>query len=449
MIDHELIKKYNVPGPRYTSYPTVPYWDNNPNQADWEHLILKSYQHYKSEGLSLYIHLPFCERLCTYCGCNTRITKNHKVENPYIESLLAEWNLYLNTFGEKPLIKEIHLGGGTPTFFSPENLVQLIGTILSTSRLRPDVEMSFEAHPGNTSFDHLNKLHKLGFNRLSLGIQDFNEEVQKVINRVQTYEQVEMITYLARMIGYESINYDLIYGLPLQNRDTIYETIYKTKLLNPDRIAFYSFAYVPWMKPAQKVLETYLPDTATKQQIYEEGKQLLINEGYQEIGMDHFSRRKDSLFKAFKTGNLHRNFMGYTSQKNHLLVGLGVSSISDSWTGFIQNEKKLEDYQDAVKQGRFPFFRGHKLSENDLIIRRHILDVMCNFFTYWSRGPDVINEDTIDRLEEFEKDALITLGSNYLRVLQKGKPFVRNICMALDERLWKSKPKTQLFSNTV
>jgi oxygen-independent coproporphyrinogen-3 oxidase len=289
---NNLLEKYNTAVPRYTSYPTVPFWnDIAPTQEKWKEIVKQTFlSKNETEGISLYIHLPFCESLCTYCGCNTRITINHKVETPYINAVLKEWSLYLELFGTKPYIKELHLGGGTPTFFNPIRLKQLIESILSSSVLCRDAELSFEAHPNNTSDEHLNSLYQLGFRRLSLGIQDFDEDVQHIINRVQSYESVKYVTDKAREIGYTSINFDLIYGLPLQTERSVRRTIEKVIQLRPDRISFYSYAHVPWLKPGQRQFtEQDLPEVNTKRKLYENGREAFEKAGYTEIGMDHFA----------------------------------------------------------------------------------------------------------------------------------------------------------------
>jgi len=289
-----LLKKYNVAAPRYTSYPTVPFWDVDKfDNKQWLFSVKNCFDNRKNDGISLYIHLPFCESLCTYCGCNTRITKNHTVENPYIEALLKEWQMYVNVLGEKPKIKELHLGGGTPTFFSAENLSNLIEGILETSELIFDSEFSFEAHPDNTSEEHLQTLYSLGFRRLSLGIQDFDEKVQQMINRYQTPLQVELITKIARKIGYQSVNFDLIYGLPFQTLNGLEKTLNHVIRINPDRIAFYSYAHVPWLKPGQRrYTEHDLPNSEMKFELYNLGKSKLLQVGFEEIGMDHFAKKK-------------------------------------------------------------------------------------------------------------------------------------------------------------
>src|SRR6185312_7041427 len=288
-MSENLIKKYNVQAPRYTSYPTVPYWENNLSPGQWEKEVKKSFDKTNAtEGISLYIHLPFCQSLCTYCGCTTRITVNHAVEKTYINAVLKEWGMYLDLFQNKPRIREIHLGGGTPTFFSPAHLKELLDGILLKVEVCKNAEFSFEGHPNNTTYEHLKTLHELGFTRLSLGIQDFDIKVQQIVNRVQPFENVEKVTKQARDIGYKSINFDLIYGLPLQKKSSVIDTINKVSVLKPDRIALYSYAHVPWIKPRQrKFTEKDLPEDEEKRELYETGRTMLEKEGYVEIGMDH------------------------------------------------------------------------------------------------------------------------------------------------------------------
>lgn len=451
---NKLITKYNQAVPRYTSYPTVPYWDQDkPTQTSWKQLVKETFvRTNESEGISLYIHLPFCESLCTYCGCNTRITVNHQVEEPYIQSVIKEWKLYTGLFGSKPRIREIHLGGGTPTFFSHTNLGHLIDGILEHAELSPDASLSFEGHPDNTTFRHLAALYERGFRRISLGIQDFDERVQRAIHRFQTFEKVEEVTLLARSLGYDSVNYDLIYGLPLQTIDSMMETIGKVIRLRPDRIAFYSYAHVPWMKPGQRAYsEADLPDANTKLLLYELGREALEAAGYTEIGMDHFALQEDPLAKAAGQRKLHRNFMGYGTLNTQLLIGLGVSSISDTWHGFAQNEKVVEAYQTRVAKGEFPVFKGHRLTKEDLILRRHILSLMCRFETSWEREEEQCEAlyEGLGRLDELIADGLVRLEPFRLMVTPEGKPFLRNICMAIDARYWAGQQQTALFSKAI
>lgn len=449
-----LTNKYNVAVPRYTSYPTMPYWDPTAFDAcSWKKTVKISFdESNQASGISLYIHLPFCENLCTYCGCNTRITKNHKVEEPYIAAVVKEWELYRKVFQGVPVIREIHLGGGTPTFFSAANLHKLIDGLLHGVHIHEEAEFSFEAHPANTTVDHLQVLFDLGFRRLSLGVQDFDPKVQFVINRWQTFEQVLAVTLQARRIGYTSVNYDLIYGLPLQNLEGLINTMNIVSSLKPDRIAFYSYAHVPWLKPGQrKFTEKDLPDPEAKAKLQAIGRSMLLNFGYEEIGMDHFALPGDDLLLAKQQGRLHRNFMGYTSQHTQLLLGLGVSSISDSWYGFAQNVKVVEEYLARINNNELPVFKGHILTHDDLIIRRHILNIMCNGHTSWKHQIDDCDAllTGIKRLKPLADDGLIELNSHHLKVTETGKLFLRNICMALDERLWTDKPTSQLFSMAI
>ena len=454
-MSHNLVAKYNIPGPRYTSYPTVPYWDDKTFSKDaWKKSFIKTFNESdESQSISLYIHLPFCEQLCTFCGCNKRITKNHKVETPYLESVLREWQLYTELLDKRPIIKELHLGGGTPTFFSPENLSNLIDGIFKLSDRAPEASISFEGHPNNTTFKHLETLKALGFNRVSYGVQDYNHTVQKAINRIQPFENVKRVTEQARELGYNSVGHDIIFGLPFQTKEHIIHTIERTKELLPDRIAFYSYAHVPWIKGngQRGFKDSDLPSADEKREMYEIGKEQLLKCGYVEIGMDHFALKTDSLYKAMDTKTMHRNFMGYTDFKTQLMIGLGVSSISDSWYGFAQNVKTVEAYQDAIAQNEIPVYRGHILNEEDLIIRKHILNLMCTLQTAWSPSSLYLEEmpQIVDDLREMQADGLINIKESSITILERGRPFVRNVCMAFDLRLQRAIPETQLFSMTV
>lgn len=450
-----LIQKYNVPGPRYTSYPTVPYWDEEYfSTAAWIETIKKSFQESNhAQGISLYIHLPFCESMCTFCGCHKRITKNHDVEHPYIEALLKEWKLYCKILEETPIIKEIHLGGGTPTFFSVKNLEDLINGIFSTAKKATHYEFSFEGHPNNTTRAHLQKLFDLGFRRVSFGVQDYSEKVQDAIHRRQSFHNVAKVTFWAKDIGYQSIGHDLIFGLPFQKMEDVIDTIEKTKALQPDRLAFYSYAHVPWIKGngQRGFKEEDVPKDEVKRELYETGKQLLFENGYFEIGMDHFALSTDSLYKSFKNSRLHRNFMGYSASKTELMIGLGVSSISDSWYSFAQNEKNLEDYYQLLEWNKLPVVKGHILTKEDLAIRKHILNLMCHFETSWESEENYTLKipEILAHLSEMEKDELLIIRPSGIVVTEKGKPFVRNICMAFDIRLRRKLPITSLFSMTI
>jgi oxygen-independent coproporphyrinogen III oxidase len=450
-----LVQKYNVPGPRYTSYPTVPYWDEASFTTEaWKKTLLQSFKETNSsEGISLYIHLPFCESLCTFCGCHKRITKRHDVEQPYITALLREWALYCTLLSEPPNIKEIHLGGGTPTFFTPQNLQALIEGILDKANKAAGYEFSFEGHPNNTTREHLQTLYNLGFRRVSFGVQDYSLRVQQAIHRIQPFKNVQQVTSWARELGYTSISHDLVFGLPFQTLEDVLFTINKTTELAPDRVAFYSYAHVPWIKGngQRGFKDEDVPRDDKKRELYEEGKKLLAQNGYAEIGMDHFALKTDSMFSSMETGTLHRNFMGYTSSKTQVMIGLGASSISDTWYSFAQNEKDIEAYYALLNIGKIPIMKGHLLNNEDLIIRKHILNLMCQFETSWVDTEMYFEEinDIVAQLAEMQTDGLITFKSKGIEVTEKGKPFIRNICMAFDLRLKRKLPKITLFSMTV
>jgi oxygen-independent coproporphyrinogen-3 oxidase len=432
----------------------VPYWDiESFSGKKWNSSVLRAFQENPEEGISVYIHLPFCEHMCTFCGCHKRITKRHEVERPYITAVLKEWELYVDLLGSKPVIKELHLGGGTPTFFSPENLRILIEGIVRMSTKTDDIEFSFEGHPNNTTREHLQALFDVGFRRVCFGVQDYNLTVQRAINRIQPFENVKNVTDWAREIGYTSVGHDIIYGLPFQNCDDVENTIIKTNAIKPDRIAFYSYAHVPWLKGngQRGYKEEDLPSSVEKKAQYEMGKRMLTEFGYKDVGMDHFALPTDSLYKALENGTLHRNFMGYTPSKTKLMVGLGASSISDSWYGFAQNVKNVEEYQSLVSHGVIPIFRGHILNEEDEILRRHILNIMCRFETSWNdKDEQSVDFDMVlANLSELEKDGLVELDNQHIKVTDKGRPFVRNISMAFDLKLQRKKPDTRIFSMTV
>jgi len=451
---NSLIDKYNIPGPRYTSYPTVPYWDESTFSPEiWKETVIRSFNETNTEeGISIYIHLPFCEALCTFCACHKRITKQHSVEIPYLESVLKEWKLYLELFGKKPKLKELHLGGGTPTFFSPQNLKTLLDGIFSTVDIAEHPEFSFEGHPNNTTREHLQTLYDLGFRRASFGVQDYDPKVQKAINRIQPFEKVKDVTEWAREIGYKGISHDLVFGLPHQTWEAMEHTIHKTMELKPDRLAFYSYAHVPWIKGVGQrgFDENDLPSGEEKRRLYENGKQLLEDLGYIEVGMDHFSLEHDDLYQSLIQKKLHRNFMGYTSSKTQLMVGLGMSAISDSWYAFAQNVKTVEEYQKTVEEGIIPVVKGHILNQEDLIVRRHILNLMCQLETNFDINntfPEL--ENAIEMLKEMENDELVQINDHQIKITEKGRAFTRNVAMVFDLRMMRNKPETRIFSMTI
>ncbi len=448
-----LYNKYNIPVPRYTSYPTVPFWEDDfANKVSWPQLVRDAFQTMeKKEGISLYLHLPFCESLCTYCGCNKRITTNHGVEEEYINYLLQEWDMYLQALGGKPVLKEVHLGGGTPTFFSPDNLRKLISRLLSTVTVAQDKAFGFEGHPNNTTRQHLEVLFELGFRRVSFGVQDFDPIVQKAINRIQPYESVESAVLNARASGYEWINFDLIYGLPFQKEDSILQNMEHMKALKPERIAFYSYAHVPWKAKGQRgYSDDDLPSDTFKRGLYELGREKLLEMGYKEVGMDHFALPEDELFKAYEKGELNRNFMGYTTTNTDINIGLGVSSISDIKSAYGQNEKLIPDYYSQLDNDGFPITKGVLVNQNNAVIRSTIKNVLCNGASVISEGiRSIMTTRQWDTLLDIEQDGLISLQKNHIQITEKGKPYIRTICAVFDPTVDITAAQQQMFSKSI
>ena len=430
-----LIKKYNQPVPRYTSYPTVPYWQELAGTECWIKKFRERFiQFNESRGISIYVHLPFCESLCTYCACNKRITQNHQVEDEYIRELLKEWNIYRAEMQDAPVIRELHLGGGTPTFFSAKNLEYLLEAILGGARIHPQHGFSIEGHPNNTSKDQLETLYRLGFRRISYGVQDNDPIVQRAINRIQPLENVRKVTEEAREIGFTSVNYDLVYGLPFQTLESERKTIEEIIRLHPDRIAFYSYAHVPWKMKAQRLFDDNdLPSAQSKMQIYLLGRKMFMDAGYRDVGMDHFALPDDELNLSSKLGCLHRNFMGYTAFESALLIGLGVSAISDIGQAYAQNHRELENYYLAVRTNKLPIAKGFFLDDIDLAFKQYILDIACRGKTKLQPiHKSILDEFTIPMLKQMEADRLLAIEGDEIIVSPQGKQFVRIICQAFD-----------------
>lgn len=448
----ELIRKYNIPVPRYTSYPAVPFW--NYNEFNPGEYFSRLHQQFvdQSGQVCLYIHLPYCEELCTYCACNKRITKNHQVEIPYLNAVLKEWNMLKAKLPEAITIKEIHLGGGTPTFFSPENLGLLLDGLLEGVRVADKHEFSVEVHPNYTRYEHLQTLREKGFNRISLGVQDFDPKVQFIIHRIQSFDTTKTTIDQARACGYHSVNTDLIYGLPLQTESSIRETFEKVALLRPDRIAFYSYAHVPWKSKGQRrYSDEDVPGPEQRFDMFRAGFNLLKEQGYESIGMDHFALPGDTLLTAYRSGDLHRNFMGYTTTNHPVLIGLGASSISDCGTAYVQNEKDTDLYIRKIEAGEHPFINGHLLTQRDRVVKATILDLMC-------RGNTSVNAAFYAEhqqyhlntmLDTFEQDGLISRNGNYVQVNPGGRLLVRNIASSFDEYLMNDQQLFNRFSKAV
>ncbi len=445
----DLFAKYDVPAPRYTSYPTVPFWTDSPTTDQWVEHLNRSFAD-ETATWSLYFHLPFCESLCTFCACNTVITRDHGREDPYVGLLSTEWGLYrerVPALRERALLG-VHLGGGTPTFFAKENLERILKPILSEAKIDRDrFEASVEVHPGHTTREQLAMLHELGFTRISIGVQDFDPEVQRLVNRHQPYEVTRSISDISRELGFTSVNYDLIYGLPRQNPGRFRETVTKTIDLRPDRIALYSFARVPWIKPAQRSYKDEdLPVAGEKRALYELAREMLEVAGYVEIGMDHFALPHDGMAQAQRKGTLHRNFQGYTETRTTVLLGLGVSAISETPTCFHQNEKAFPVYERRVRNLEIPTLRGHVLSEEDRQLREQILQFMTQFRV---RLTDNQADDARTFLSPMIDDGLVAIADGTLELTEKGTPFLRNACMFFDRRLRSQEQRPQVFSQAL
>lgn len=444
-----LLEKYDVPVPRYTSYPAVPHWQQTPALDDWC-MALSAALMPESASLAVYLHLPFCEALCTFCGCNTVITRNHERSAPYVEVVLAELDLYLArvpALRHRP-ISQIHLGGGTPTFMPPQVLETLLTGVAARLPLRADgYEGSVEVDPRVTTREHLEVMRAHGLSRISLGVQDIDTEVLRLVNRPQPLAMTADLCRLARESDYQSINFDLIYGLPGQSPDTMARLADAVLDLRPDRLAVYSFARVPWIKPAQrKFKDEDLPAGAAKRQLYEGMRQRLLGAGYEEIGMDHFALPHDALAVSARNGRLHRNFMGYTDRRTTALLGLGVSAISETPTCYHQNEKVITVYERRVAAGEIPTLRGHLLSDEDRRRAGRIRALMTTGRAALDHGDAV---EARLQLQELAADGLVEIDEDELRMTPGSKPFVRNVAAFFDTYLRASAHEGPTYSRAI
>ncbi len=429
-----LVEKYDIQAPRYTSYPRVPYWENAPTENEWFQDIEKTFLD-KGRSVDIYIHIPFCRQICHYCGCNRLASSNQELMENYVSTLLQEWGLYRKRLGDFSLAS-LHLGGGTPTWLKEELLSKLLNGVSEFT-----LAGSVEVDPRVTSKKHLEILYQKGLRRLSMGIQDFHPEVQNKIGRIQELELVQKMVAQVRDIGFEELNFDLIFGLPSQTEESLTWTFEQVAKLQPDTIAFYSFAYVPHFAKNQSHINlSDVPQGIHKRRLYELGRELLFSNGYIEIGMDHFALPSSSLAVALKEKKLTRSFMGYTVRKAPVLIGLGCSSISSSSLSFVQNDKDIENYNIPIQQGRLPIFKGHKQTLEDIETEKTIQEIMCLGETHIPENKKVI-------LSDFLADHLIEIQGQRLLVTEEGRPFLRNIAYAFDYRAYKNS-KTG-FSRTI
>ena len=421
-----LIAKYSKNVPRYTSYPPVPAWTGPASDATWFTELANHVNAHPGEGIAVYVHLPFCEQLCTYCACNKRITVNHAVETPYLNDIEREWQRYLAVLPKPFRLSELHLGGGTPTFFSAENLDRLMRILLDDAILEPGASLSVEVHPNHTTREQLEVLYAHGFRRISIGVQSLDLKVQVAINRVQPIRNVDEVAKTAREIGYTSINFDAIYGLPHQSIDTVASDVDAIIASRPDRIAYYGYAHVPWKHAGQRrYTEADLPSADERFASAQLARQRFTDAGYLEIGFDHYALPSDTMARAAAAGTLHRNFMGYTDRSNSVLIGLGASSISETPFGYMQNEKHVEDYRKRLDANESVFVAGHQFTEQERITKQHITNLMCRLETS-------VSEDWTSAMHELEADGLVALSGHCVKIQPHARPFLRSACAALD-----------------
>jgi oxygen-independent coproporphyrinogen III oxidase len=454
-VSEELLEKYNRPGPRYTSYPTAPVWKDDFSPGDLEESYAKADA--LATPLSLYMHLPFCESLCLFCACNVSIQKDKSVAVPYLATLKKEIEHVAGLVSRKRPVIQFHWGGGTPTYLSPAQMEDLFGHTRERFSFAPDAEIGIEVDPRVTSRAHLESLRRLGFNRLSMGIQDFQPKVQETIRRVQPYEMTRDLILAARELGFESLSVDLIYGLPYQTAETFKATIDQVLTLHPDRVAMFSYAHVPWLRKQQGAFANHLPEGREKFQIFRAGLERFLSAGYLYIGMDHFSLPGDELATAQRQRTLHRNFQGYTTKAGADLYGMGVSAISSVGDAYAQNRREIPDYQSSVAERGIATMRGYRLSDDDRLRRAVIGRLLCHTVIpkreveheFGISFNDYFAAE-IARLAEPSADGLVILDRDEIRVTPLGRIFIRNVAMVFDRYIEEQKmDQKPLFSKTL
>lgn len=458
VVPREILDRYNTAGPRYTSYPTAPEWREDVPPEETYEILADNRAQRGDVGLSLYVHVPFCHKLCYYCGCNMLVTKDQDLVERYLAAVDREIAHLAERIdpSRRPVV-QIHWGGGTPTYLNPAQLTRLFRSLTDRFTLAPDAEISLEVHPPVTSFEQLETLVGLGFNRLSMGIQDFDPAVQVAVNRIQPFEQTRDLIARARELGFLSINTDLMYGLPLQTLEGFGRTLGLIKELRPDRIALFNFAYLPWLKPHHKLIkESELPAADTKVALLERAIAELLDQGYRYIGMDHFALPEDELSVAQQERTLRRNFMGYTTCADSDLYSFGVTSISDLDQAYLANARKLPDYLELVETRELAITRGMVLSADDRLRRDVINRLICHCYLDKAEiaGLHGIDFDAtfaaeLARLAPLEADGLLERHADHLRVTPRGQLLLRNICMVFDAYLGKDRPDGPKFSRTV
>jgi oxygen-independent coproporphyrinogen III oxidase len=454
-VSEEFLAKYNRPGPRYTSYPTAPVWNDAFGPADLEKAHADADR--ATSPVSLYMHIPFCESLCLFCACNVIIQKDKQVAPPYLEVLKREIERVSSAVSRARSVVQFHWGGGTPTYLTPAQIEDLFGSVQTRFSFAPDAEIGIEIDPRVTSRDHLVALRKLGFNRLSMGIQDFHPEVQKAINRIQPFEMTRDLLAAARELKFDSVNVDLIYGLPYQSADRFAHTVDQIIELNPDRIALFSYAHVPWLKKQQGAFATHLPEGMQKFEIFRTGLLKFLEAGYLYIGMDHFAKPGDELAVSQQNRTLHRNFQGYTTKAGADLYGMGVTAISGIQNTYAQNHRDLPSWEKAVADRGIATMRGYQLSADDRVRREVISRLLCHTIVKKDEiaGQFHLNFDEyfageLQALQAPAQDGLVIVDQNEIRTTWLGRIFIRNLAMVFDPYLEKQQLAAKpLFSKTL
>ncbi|HEY6389596.1 MAG TPA: oxygen-independent coproporphyrinogen III oxidase [Candidatus Acidoferrum sp.] len=454
-VSEEFLTRYNRPGPRYTSYPTAPVWNDSFGPADLERVHEEA--NLAKSPVSLYMHIPFCESLCLFCACNVIIQKNKSVSPPYLEILKREITKISQSVSKDRPVVQFHWGGGTPTYLTPPQIEDLFGFTRDHFTFARDAEIGIEVDPRVTSHEHLETLRKLGFNRLSMGIQDFHPLVQKTINRVQPYELTGTLIQFARDRGFDSVNVDLIYGLPYQTAETFAHTVDQILELTPDRVALFSYAHVPWLKKQQNSFEGHLPEGMEKFEIFRIGLLKFLEAGYLYIGMDHFAKPGDELAVSQQNRTLHRNFQGYTTKAGADLYGMGITAISGIQNAYAQNQRDIPSWEKAVNERGIATMRGYHLSDDDRLRRAVISRLLCHTIVLKNEISqqfgivfDRYFEEELRRLEPFCEDGLVILDPNEIRATQLGRIFIRNLAMIFDPYLEKQHLNAKpLFSKTL
>ena len=439
----ELIERFDVAGPRYTSYPTADRFVEAFDASNLDQWLRQRASLGWRQPLSVYVHVPFCASVCYYCACNKIVTKDHARGRPYVDDLLREVELYGERLGRREPVSQLHFGGGTPTFLDGATLQAAIDGLERVFTFPENSERSIEVDPRTVDVARLRELHDQRFNRLSFGVQDFDADVQQAVHRVQSTEQVFELTRAAREIGYESINVDLIYGLPKQTESSFRRTLDTLAALRPDRVAVYGYAHLPQrFKPQRRIHEAELPSAHDKLSMMRTAIQSLTEHGYVYIGMDHFALPDDALAVAQRRGMLHRNFMGYTTQPDCDMIGLGVSAIGRMGPCYAQNARTLDEYADAVRAGRLPIVRGCELSRDDMLRRSAIMSIMCSGEVSFAAlentflvDPKLAFSDELGRLREFQDLGLVRVDAESITVTPQGRFFVRPIAMVFDRYL--------------